>query len=303
MAEEVVRELGCEKGGVFVDLTVGEGGHGERILRSYKDTVLVGLDWDGEIIERARERLKGYEGRVFLFRENFLRFPLVLESLGIEEVDGVLLDLGPSLFHFQRGERGFSLYSDGPLDMRMDRRRALDAHQVVNLWPLQELQRVIREYGDERWARRIVRAIAKRREEGGVKGTKELAELIERAIPRRYWPKKIHPATKTFLALRIAVNEELENLRGVLEIIPSHLRKGGRLCVISFHSLEHRIVKETLGRLSKDCICPPWFPQCCCGGGKQILRVLTPSPLTPADKEVRENPRARSAQLRVAERV
>lgn len=302
LAKEVVEYLGCERGGVFVDLTVGEGGHAERILESSPEVFLVGVDWDEEILERARRRLERFKGRFVLVRDNFVNVKEILQDLDIREADGILLDLGPSLYHF-REARGFSFNKDEPLDMRMDKRRPLTAAHLVNTWPLEELRRIIRFYGDERWATKIVRAIGERRLKGGIRTTRELAELVAETIPKRYHPEKVHPATKTFLALRIAVNDELENLRQVLERAPLCLRRGGRLAVISFHSLEHRVVKEAFAKLSRDCVCPPWFPQCVCGGNRRILKVITKSPVVPSEEEVRENPRARSAQLRVGERV
>lgn len=302
LAKEVVEYLRCERGGVFVDLTVGEGGHAERMLESSPEVFLVGVDWDEEILERARRRLERFEGRFVLVRDNFVNVKEILQDLDIGEVDGILLDLGPSLYHF-REARGFSFHKEEPLDMRMDKRRPLTAAHLVNTWPLEELRRIIRFYGDERWATRIVKAIGQKRLKGGIKTTRELAELVTEAIPKRHHPEKIHPATKTFLALRIAVNEELENLQEVLQKAPLCLRKGGRIAVISFHSLEHRIVKETFAKLSRDCVCPPWFPQCVCGGNRRLLQVVTRSPVVPSQKEVEENPRARSAQLRVGERI
>lgn len=303
MPEEVVDYLRCCQGGVFVDLTVGEGGHAERVLQASSDVFLVGVDWDEEILERARERLAPFEGRFVLVKDNFVNVQAILQDLDIREVDGVLIDLGPSAFHLVRPERGFSFLAEGPLDMRMDRSRPIKAFQVVNTWPLDELKRIIRRYGDERWATKIVRAIGERRQKGGIKTTRELAEVVAEAIPKRYHPDKIHPATKTFLALRIAVNEELKNLRAVLERAPLCLRRGGRLAVLSFHSLEHRLVKEVFSRLSRDCICPPWFPQCVCGGKRKIVEIVTKNPITPRQEETEENPRARSAQLRVVERT
>ncbi len=303
LVKEVLEGLKCQEGGTFLDLTVGEGGHAERILEASKKTVIIGVDWDEEVLERARRRLAPYGNRALLCRDNFVNFPALLEDLGIEEVDGILLDLGPSLFHLARPGRGFSFREDGPLDMRMDRRRPLNAYRIVNFWPLDELRKIIREYGEERWATKIVKAIGEVRSTRRIRTTKELADLVAEVIPRRYHPQKIHPATKTFLALRIAVNEELKNLKETLEKVPSFLRKGGRLCIISFHSLEHKVVKEAFRRFSSDCICPSWFPQCLCGGGKKMMEVITRRPITPSEEEKRDNPHSRSAQLRIAERV
>lgn len=303
MVKEVLEQLRAKEGGVFVDLTVGEGGHAEKILESSPEVFLIGMDWDEEILERARWRLSRFGNRVVLVKENFSRVDEVLEDLGIKEVDGILLDLGPSTFHFVRPERGFSFQLEGPLDMRMDRNRPLTAFQIVNTWPLEELRKIIRFYGDERWASKIVKAIGERRMKGGIKTTKELAQLVSEAIPKRYHPEDFHPATKTFLALRIAVNDELKNLKEVLERAPFCLKKGGRMVVLSFHSLEHRTIKEVWGRLSKDCICPPWFPQCICGGKRKVIEVVTKTPIRPSEEEVKANPRSRSVQMRVAQRI
>jgi 16S rRNA (cytosine1402-N4)-methyltransferase len=302
MAKEVVQYLNCAKGGVFVDLTIGEGGHAEEILKASPEVFLVGVDWDEEILRRARKRLKEFEGRFVLVRDNFVNVDAILQDLDLKEVDGILLDLGVSSFHLN-SQRGFSFNDDVPLDMRMDKSNPLTADEIINRWPLEEVRRVIRFYGDEKWASKIVKAIGERRLKGGIKSARELAELIAQVIPKKFHPEKIHPATKTFLALRIAVNQELKNLKEVLEKLPFCLKKGGRIVVLSFHSLEHRIVKEVFGRLSKDCICPSWYPQCLCGGNRKVLELITRNPILPSEEEIKRNPRARSAQMRVAERI
>jgi 16S rRNA (cytosine1402-N4)-methyltransferase len=262
LPDEVLAYLQCSRGGIFVDATVGEGGHTETILKASPHNKVIGIDCDREIF-----------------------------------------DLGVSTFHFQEGRRGFSLHHDGPLDMRMDTRRKLTAYDIVNHFPLKEIETILRRYGEERWAKRIAKAIGQERQRGSIKSTGALAEIVARAIPSKHHPRRIHPATKTFLALRVAVNEELKKLEEILNDVPLLLAKGGRIGVITFHSLEDRIVKETFKKLGSACICPPSLPQCICGGKQQVLQIITKHPLTPRAEEVRNNPRARSAKMRVAERV
>lgn len=303
LREEVIEYLQCSRGGTFVDATAGEGGHTLEILRASQQSRVIGIDWDGEIIERARERVAGYPGRVTLVNDDFVHLPQILNGLGIERVDGLLFDLGVSTFHFHEEGRGFSIQKDGPLDMRMDRGRELTASSIVNHFPLGDIEEILRRYGEERWATRIARAIGEERRQGRIETTGELAGIVSRVIPRRYHPQRVHPATKTFLALRIAVNEELKRIEAALNEVPPLLTRGGRVCVISFHSLEDRIVKRTLKRMEGTCTCPPTLPQCVCGRREKVLRVITKKPLTPRPEEVKDNPRSRSAKLRVAERV
>ena len=303
LSDEVLVYLQCSRGGIFVDATVGEGGHSEAILKVSSQNTVIGIDCDREIIERARDRLAPYGERMTLIHDDFVHLPHILRERSIAHVDGLLFDLGVSTFHFQEGRRGFSLHHDGPLDMRMDTRGKLTAYDIVNHYPLKEIETILRRYGEERWATRIAKAIGQERERGSIKSTGALAEIVSRAIPNKYHPRRIHPATKTFLALRIAVNEELKKLEETLSEAPLLLTKGGRIGVITFHSLEDRIVKETFKRMGSACICPPSLPQCICGGRHQVLKVITKHPLTPRAEEVRKNPRSRSAKLRVAERV
>lgn len=303
LSDEVLVSLQCSRGGIFVDATVGEGGHSEAILKVSSQNTVIGIDCDREIIERARDRLAPYGERMTLIHDNFVHLPHILRERSIVHVDGLLFDLGVSTFHFQEWRRGFSLHHDGPLDMRMDTRGKLTAYDIVNHYPLKEIETILRRYGEERWATRIAKAIGQERERGSIKSTGALAEIVSRAIPNKYHPRRIHPATKTFLALRIAVNEELKKLEETLGEAPLLLTKGGRMGVITFHSLEDRIVKETFKKMGSACICPPDLPQCICGGRHQVLKVITKHPLTPRAEEVRKNPRSRSAKLRVAERV
>jgi 16S rRNA (cytosine1402-N4)-methyltransferase len=303
LAEEVITYLNCHGGGIFVDATIGEGGHTLEILQASRQNKVIGIDWDQEILERARERVSRYSDRVTLIHENFTHLPQVLRTLGVEEVDGFLFDVGVSSVHFMEEKRGFSLNRNGPLDMRMDTRRKLTAYDIVNHFPLNKLATILRRYGEERWSTRIVKAIGTERQQKKIRTTEELAEIVSRAIPRQHHPRSIHPATKTFLALRITVNEELKNLEEILYEAPLLLKRGGRIGCISFHSLEDRIVKETFKKRGKACVCPPSLPQCICGGKEQVLKVITKRPLSPRPEELENNPRARSAKLRVAERV
>jgi len=303
LAEEVIAYLTCREGGIFVDATVGEGGHTLEILRASGENKVIGIDQDQEILEQARERLTGYADRVTLMHDDFARLPQLLQALGIERVDGLLFDFGVSQFHFQHQGRGFSLYEDGPLDMRIDTRGKVTAFDIVNRFPLEELEKILRSNGEERWAKRIAKVIGEERRHGEIKTTSELADICSRAIPRRYHPRRLHPATKTFMALRIAVNDELNKIEKALTSAPFLLKQGGRIACIAFHSLEDRIVKENFKKMERTCICPPSLPQCACGGREKVLQIITRRPVTPGPAELRNNPRARSAKLRVAERV
>jgi 16S rRNA (cytosine1402-N4)-methyltransferase len=303
LPDEVLAYLQCSQGGIFVDATVGEGGHTEAILNASPHNKVIGIDCDREIIERAQDRLAPYAERMTLIHDDFVHLPHILRERGIEGVDGLLFDLGISSFHFEEEKRGFGFHRDGPLDMRMDTRQKLTAYDIVNHFPLKEIETILRRYGEERWAKRITKAIGQERQRGNIKNTGALAEIVSRAIPSKHHPSRIHPATKTFLALRIAVNEELKKLEEILNDAPPLLTKGGRIGIIAFHSLEDRIVKETFKKMGSACICPPDLPQCICGGRQQVLQIITKHPLTPRAEEVSNNPRARSAKLRVAERV
>jgi len=303
LTEEVIAYLRCSEGGLFVDATVGEAGHTLEILQASPQTTVIGIDQDHEILGHARERLAEYADRVTLIHDDFVHLPLILRTMGIEGTDGLLFDLGVSQFHFMEQGRGFGFHHNEPLDMRMDTRGTLTAADIVNRFPLEELEHIVRRYGEERWAKRIVKVIGRERRQGKIKTTGELAEIVSRAIPKQHHPRRIHPATKTFMALRIAVNEELKKLEEVLREAPFLLKRGGRIGVIAFHSLEDRIVKQGFKGMERTCICPPTLPQCVCGGREQVLQVITKRPLTPRPEELRDNPRARSAKLRVAERL
>ena len=295
LVEEVMTLLRCGPHQTYVDATLGGGGHTLEILkRTEPDGVVIGIDWDEDAIAEAKKALMPFRERVKIFRENFIHLPELLKTLKIEKVDGLLLDLGLSSFLVEKKERGFSLKGDGPLDMRMDQRMDRTAADLVNRLSLQELEYTLSEYGEERWAKRIARAIVHERERSPIETTFSLKRVVHQAIPRRFHSRKIDPATRTFQAFRIRLNEELGNLKEILETGWLFLRKGGRMCVISFHSLEDRMVKETFRRLERGGE----------GSGQGgVVRVITKKPVTPSEVERRKNPRSRSAKLRCAERV
>jgi 16S rRNA (cytosine1402-N4)-methyltransferase len=303
LTKEVIEYLKCSAGGTFVDATVGEGGHSTEILRVAGQSNIIGIDWDEEILEKARKRLAEYSGRVILIHDDFVNLRDILKDRGVKKVDGLLFDLGVSTYHLQQKERGFSFQKSGPLDMRMDKRNQKTAFDIINTSPPKDIESILHKYGEEKWAKRITKAIVKKRQRSSIETTKELAEIVAYAIPRRYHSRRIHPATKTFLALRIAVNGELEKIDTTMREAPLLLKRGGRICVISFHSLEDRIVKKVFKTLESTCICPPSAPYCICGGNKKVLEIITKKPITPQPEEKRNNPRARSAKLRVAQRV
>ncbi|WP_126425994.1 16S rRNA (cytosine(1402)-N(4))-methyltransferase RsmH [Brevibacillus marinus] len=303
LKEEAVDGLAIRPDGVYVDCTLGGGGHSSLIAsRLEAGGRLIALDQDDAALQHARERLAAFADRVTVVKSNFRRLRDVLDELGVAKVDGVLYDLGVSSPQLDEAERGFSYNAEAPLDMRMDRDASLTAQEIVNQWPEAELARVIWEYGEEKFSRRIARQIALSRERAPIETTGQLVEIIKQAIPapaRRSGP---HPAKRTFQALRIAVNDELgafrESLRQAIEL----LAPGGRVSVITFHSLEDRICKETFQDYATGCICPPSFPQCTCGR-QPALRIVTRKPITPSEAELSKNPRARSAKLRVAEKL
>jgi 16S rRNA (cytosine1402-N4)-methyltransferase len=303
MLEEVIEGLQLKRNGVYVDATIGAGGHAEAILQRLGSRgILVGIDWDGDAVELATERLKTYGGRARVYRANFADLAAILGGVGVTRADGVLFDLGISSVQLGRAERGFSFQLDGPLDMRMDSRLKLDAQTVVNGTPSKDLAALLRRYGEERKAAQIARAIDRRRRRNPVRTTKELADIVTRAVGPSRGARRIHPATRTFQALRIAVNDELLNLDRGLRAAVKSLKPGGRLCVISFHSLEDRTVKEIFARFARGCICPPGLPVCSCGN-KPLVRLVVKKPLVPSEEEVKRNPRSRSAKLRIAERT
>ncbi len=301
MVREVVEFLRPEARKKYLDGTLGGGGHAEQILAlSSPDGLVLGLDWDDGAIAAAQERLERFEGRLVARHANFKEARGILEEIGWHKVDGILLDLGLSSHQLETRERGFSFQVASRLDMRMDRRQTLDAYRVVNAYPVSELERILREYGEEPRARRIALAVDSERKKKKIETTRELADLVARVpgIKRG----SIHPATRTFQALRIEVNRELDNLAAFLEDAYELLMSQGRMVIISFHSLEDRLVKKAFRKWSRSCICPPKAPFCRCGWS-QKAKILTSKPLLPSSSETRINPRARSAKLRAAERL
>jgi 16S rRNA (cytosine1402-N4)-methyltransferase len=304
LRDETVRVLNPSAGEIFVDATLGLGGHAEAILESAENVRLIGIDQDRRALEPAGERLKKYGARFQSFHANFSEIKSVLSDARVQKADGVLADLGVSSMQFDDAARGFSFRFDAPLDMRMnaDDEDAETAADLLRTLSEEEIADIIYRYGEERFSRRIARRIVERRKRGEpVETTRDLAELIERAIGRGK-KDKIHPATKTFQALRIAVNRELEILETFIGDAVDILNPGGRLAIITFHSLEDRIVKQTFQRLAGKCICPPRLPQCMCGAEKKV-EILTRKPIVPAESEIENNPRSRSAKLRACLKI
>ncbi len=301
LLRECLEGLAIDPGGVYVDGTLGGGGHSFEIAKRLTTGRLIGIDRDEEALRAAGERLAPFGEKVTLVHSNFDRLGEVLDDLGIPAVDGMLFDLGVSSPQLDDALRGFSYSHDAPLDMRMDRHSPLTARTVVNEWPEEELKRILFAYGEERCAPRIAAAIGRRRSAEPIETTLELAELVRSAMPAKALREKQHPAKRTFQALRIAVNDELGSVERLLDKAPDLLKKGGRLCVISFHSLEDRIVKQAIHRRVDGCTCPRDLPVCVCGF-QQTLKTVG-GVITASEEELRENPRARSAKLRVAERV
>ena len=302
LLEECLEALAIRPGGTYLDGTLGRAGHSLEILRRLKGGRLIGIARDMAAIEAARERLGGYKDHVTLVHGNFCNLGEILSSLHVDKVDGMLFDLGVSSPQLDEAQRGFSYMHDAPLDMRMDTSAALVARQVVNTWSGEELRRILYEYGEERYAPQIARAIVRRREERPLETTGELVEVIRSAMPAQALREKQHPAKRSFQAIRIAVNGELDALAPMLRSAAEGLKPGGRLAVITFHSLEDRIVKQTMRELATGCICPPEFPVCVCGR-KPKLKLVIRKPIVSGAAELEENPRARSAKLRVAERT
>ena len=302
LLHECLDALAIKPDGIYVDGTLGGAGHSSRIAALLTTGRLIGIDRDPIALEAAAKRLEPYKDRVTLVHSNFSEIAKVLSRLGISGVDGILLDLGVSSPQLDDGQRGFSYMTDAPLDMRMDRTAYLTAREVVNSWSYEELRRILFEYGEERYAPAIAKKICTYREQRSIETTLELADLIRSAMPASALREKQHPAKRSFQAIRIAVNGELDALPPMLEAAVSHLNAGGRLAVISFHSLEDRIIKKTMQELATGCTCPPEFPVCVCGK-KPKIRLVSRKPIVSGEAELAENPRARSAKLRVAEKL
>ncbi|HOG17212.1 MAG: Ribosomal RNA small subunit methyltransferase H [Syntrophaceae bacterium PtaU1.Bin231] len=302
MLEEALEALRCKPGGLYVDGTIGGAGHAYEILRrTSPDGRLIGFDLDEDALREAAGRLASFGERAVLVRGNFADADAVLKERGIGEIDGALLDLGVSSHQLTSPERGFSFSADSPLDMRMDKRQRMTAFTVVNSLPQDDVERILRQ-GEETAARKVAAAIVERRGRSPIRTTGELAALVVSAVPGHRRRQRIHPATKTFQAIRIHVNAELASLENAIPGIAAVIKPGGRFVIISFHSLEDRIAKQTFRELERGCTCPRQVPYCICGK-KPLLRVLTRKPILPSQDEVSRNPRARSAKMRVAERI
>jgi len=304
MPDEVIALLQPRPGGIYLDGTLGGGGHTALIAQACGpgNGLVIGIDQDREALEAAGQKLAEFGTAIRLVHGNFAELDRHLDTLGITALDGFILDLGVSSHQLDSGERGFSFQQDAPLDMRMDTGGAETAADLVNRLPEQELERIIRDYGEERWAKRIAAFIVKARGEQAILTTLQLTDIIKGAIPRAKWEERIHPATRTFQALRIAVNRELESLERGLRAALDRLKPGGRAAVISFHSLEDRSVKHIFREYATGCICPRQLPVCICGQ-KPRVRILTNRPVTASEAEISRNPRARSAKLRGAEKL
>ena len=299
---ECIEALHIRPEGIYVDGTLGRAGHSREIAQRLTTGRLICLDRDETAIEAAKIRLADYKDRVTLVHSNFSRIADVLRELDIDGVDGMLFDLGVSSPQLDEADRGFSYMHDAPLDMRMDRTAALTARDVVNDWSYEDLRRILFEYGEERYAPAIARAIVSRRQESPIETTGQLVSIIRGAMPPAALREKQHPAKRTFQAIRIAVNDELGAVEDMLGKAVDLLNPGGRLAVITFHSLEDRIVKTAMAEAARGCTCPPEFPVCICGK-KPRVRLVTRKPIVPGAAELEENPRARSAKLRVAEKL
>ena len=302
LLHETVDMLNVKPDGCYLDGTLGGAGHSLEICRRLTTGRLIGIDRDTAALEAAKKRLEAHMDKVTLVHGNFSDLGDILDSLGIEKVDGMLFDLGVSSPQLDDGERGFSYMTDAPLDMRMNRDDSLTAYEIVNTWPREELRRILFEYGEERYAPLIAAAIERRRSERPIETTLELAAVIRGAMPPQALREKQHPAKRSFQAIRIAVNDELNCVSRMMQTAVGRLNPGGRLAVITFHSLEDRIVKNSMAEAAKGCICPPSFPVCVCGR-KPSVRVLTHKPIVSDEEELHENPRARSAKLRVCEKL
>ncbi|MBQ4039653.1 MAG: 16S rRNA (cytosine(1402)-N(4))-methyltransferase RsmH [Oscillospiraceae bacterium] len=302
LLNECIEGLNIKPDGIYVDGTLGRGGHSSEIAKRLTTGRLISIDRDETAIVEAGERLKEFGDKVTLVRGNFADVASILDGLGIDGVDGMLFDLGVSSPQLDEAQRGFSYMNDAPLDMRMDQSASLSAYDIVNYWSEDEIKRILWNYGEERYAPRIAQKILKRREEKPIETTLELSDIIRSAMPAAALREKQHPAKRSFQGIRIAVNDELHAVEQMMQDAPKKLNIGGRLCVISFHSLEDRIVKNGIAACEKGCTCPKEFPICVCGF-VQTLKSVSRKPIVSGSEELEYNPRARSAKLRVAERI
>ena len=298
--------LNLKSDGVYLDCTLGGAGHASAIYRRLSSGTLIGIDRDADAIEAASARMAAIQGdaRFVALRGNFHDAPSLLREARLDRgLDGILIDLGVSSHQLDVRERGFSYHDDAPLDMRMDQSQALTAREIVNQWSEDDLCRILRDYGEEKWARQIARVICDRRRQSSIDTTAQLVDIVDAAIPKKFRQGDgSHPARRTFQALRIAVNDELEPLEPALRALTGLLNPGGRLCVITFHSLEDRIVKNTFRNMADPCTCPKSFPVCVCGK-KPVVRLVTRKPVTASPEELEQNPRSRSASLRIVEKL
>lgn len=302
MLDEVIESLNINPDGIYVDLTVGGGGHSSEILRKLKNGKLICVDQDEEALKVSMERLLRISNNVLFYKSNFENFKDILDSFKIDKVDGVLLDIGVSSYQIDNNKRGFSYITDAPLDMRMDRDLKKSAFDVVNFYDSKDLEYIFYNYGEEKWTKRIVEFIIKARKEKFIETTFELVDIIERAIPKAVRLKGGHPAKRVFQAIRIEVNRELEVIEKVIPDIVDKLNENGRLCIITFHSLEDRIVKESFKKLAMGCICPKELFVCVCNN-KPKIKILTKKPLTPSKEEIIKNYRSKSSKLRVCSKI
>lgn len=300
--EESIKALDIRENAIYADGTLGGGGHSEGILRQNATCRLIGIDQDSEAIAAASERLKPFGNRFTAVKANFCEIKGILDKLGIDRLDGAILDLGVSSYQLDNAKRGFSYMKDAPLDMRMDRESELSAYDVINSYPEDKLARVFFEYGEEKWSKRIAEFIVKQRAVSPIETTGALVDIIKAAIPKKARAEGGHPAKRVFQAVRIEVNGELRILEQAVRDFVSCLKPGGRLAVITFHSLEDRIVKKTFAELAKGCICPKDFPVCVCGR-KPSVKIISRKPVLPSAQEEKENPRSKSAKLRVVEKL
>lgn len=300
---EIMDIMEPKPGEFFVDCTLGGGGHSKGFLeRTSPDGRLIGIDQDTNALAAARQNLNSYEGRVVFVHSNYQNLDAILNEYAPDGVDGILFDIGVSSHQLDEKDRGFSYMQDAPLDMRMNREQSLDAWQVVNTYSEDELHRIIKEYGEERWAKRVAKFIVEFRSQKPIETTGELVDIIKRAIPKGAREEGSHPAKRTFQAIRIEVNNELGVLQDTISVAVKHLKKGGRLGIISFHSLEDRIVKEQFRYFASDCICPPELPFCQCDKVSEV-KILTRKPVTASVEELEANSRAKSAKFRAVEKI
>lgn len=303
LLEESITGLSPVEDGVYVDATMGLGGHTKSLYEACNcKSKIIGMDVDEDALKIARERLFEHKENIEFVNKNFINIDKSLEELGINQVDGIIADLGMSSFQLDHSGKGFSFNKQEPLDMRMDPSLQFTAYDLINEMDMNELVYILKTYGEEKFAKNISRAILKNRKNKPIQTSSELAALISNSIPRKFHPKRRHPATKSFQALRIAINNELDNLKIFIEKSVSLLKPKGRLVIISFHSLEDRIVKKLFKKMDSPCICPPDLPMCSCGK-KAELKIISKNPITPSEREIADNPRSRSSKMRIGEKL